>query len=92
MQEELNQFEMNQVWELVSKPSNYLIISTKWVFKNKNDENDTIVRNKARLEPKGLIKKKELIMKKPLHPKLDLRKLECYLYLNVSKILLYTLI
>ena len=29
MQEELNQFEMNQVWELVSKPSNYLIISTK---------------------------------------------------------------
>src|ERR1044072_6647876 len=33
MQEELNQFERNQVWELVPRPSNKHIIGTKWVFK-----------------------------------------------------------
>ena len=35
MQEELNQFERNNVWELVKKPKNYPIIGTKWVFRNK---------------------------------------------------------
>ena len=39
MQEELNEFERNNVWELVEKPSNYPIIGTKWVFRNKLDEN-----------------------------------------------------
>jgi hypothetical protein len=39
MQEELNQFIANDVWELVSKPRNTTIIETKWVFRNKLDEN-----------------------------------------------------
>ena len=52
MQEELNQFERNDVWELVEKPSNYPIIGTKWVFKNKLDENGIVIRNKARLVAK----------------------------------------
>ena len=53
MQEELNQFERNNVWELVEKPENYPIIGTKWVFKNKLDENGIVIRNKARLVAKG---------------------------------------
>ena len=48
MQEELNQFERNNVWELVEKPENYPIIGTKWVFRNKLDENGIVIRNKAR--------------------------------------------
>lgn len=32
MQEELNKFERNKVWELVHRPSNTSIIGTKWVF------------------------------------------------------------
>ena len=32
MQEELNQFERNQVWELVEPPQNQGIIRIKWVF------------------------------------------------------------
>ncbi|GJV24705.1 hypothetical protein Tco_1377400 [Tanacetum coccineum] len=40
MQEELNQFIANDVWELVSQPKNMTIIGTKWVFRNKLDEND----------------------------------------------------
>ena len=53
MQEELNQFERNNVWKLVEKPENYPIIGTKWVFRNKLDEHGIIIRNKARLVAKG---------------------------------------
>ncbi|GJT18525.1 retrovirus-related pol polyprotein from transposon TNT 1-94 [Tanacetum coccineum] len=38
IQEELNQFIANDVWELVPQPRNMTIIGTKWVFRNKLDE------------------------------------------------------
>ncbi|GJU76959.1 retrovirus-related pol polyprotein from transposon TNT 1-94 [Tanacetum coccineum] len=53
MQEELNQFVANDVWELVTQPRNMTIIGTKWVFKNKLDENDIVSRNRARLVAQG---------------------------------------
>ena len=53
VQEELNQFERNNFWELVEKPNNYPIIGTKWVFRNKLDDNGIVIRNKARLVAKG---------------------------------------
>ncbi|KAK6139469.1 hypothetical protein DH2020_026783 [Rehmannia glutinosa] len=53
MQEELNQFERNGVWELVPCPPSQTIIGTKWVFRNKLDEQGNIVRNKARLVAQG---------------------------------------
>ena len=53
MQEELNQFERNNVWELVEKPENYPVIGTKLVFRNMLDENGIVIRNKARLVGKG---------------------------------------
>ncbi|GKD67901.1 retrovirus-related pol polyprotein from transposon TNT 1-94, partial [Tanacetum coccineum] len=39
MQEELNQFVANDVWELVPLPMSQSVIGTKWVFRNKLDEN-----------------------------------------------------
>ncbi|GJT81477.1 retrovirus-related pol polyprotein from transposon TNT 1-94 [Tanacetum coccineum] len=42
MQEELNQFIANDVWELVPQPRNMKIIGTKWVFRNKLDENGIV--------------------------------------------------
>ncbi|GJT41524.1 retrovirus-related pol polyprotein from transposon TNT 1-94 [Tanacetum coccineum] len=53
MQEELNQFIANDVWELVPQPRNMTIIGTKWVFRNKLDENGIVSRNKARLVAQG---------------------------------------
>ncbi|KAK6150787.1 hypothetical protein DH2020_015719 [Rehmannia glutinosa] len=53
MQEELNQFERNDVWELVPCPPSQTIIGTKWVFRNKLDDQGNIVRNKARLVAQG---------------------------------------
>ncbi|GJT57593.1 copia protein [Tanacetum coccineum] len=53
IQEELNQFKTNDVWSLVPPPNNETIIGTKWVFKNKLDENGVVSRNKARLVAQG---------------------------------------
>ncbi|GJW26221.1 retrovirus-related pol polyprotein from transposon TNT 1-94 [Tanacetum coccineum] len=53
MQEELNQFVPNDVWELVPNPKNMTIIGTKWVYRNKLDENCVVSRNKARLVAQG---------------------------------------
>ena len=38
MHEELNQFVRNDVWELAPRPENVHVIGTKWIFKNKIDE------------------------------------------------------
>jgi len=53
MQEELNQFQRNDVWDLVPKPQQKNIIRTKWVFRNKLTEQGEVVRNKARLVAQG---------------------------------------
>jgi len=53
MQEELNQFQRNDVWGLVPKPSQKNIIGTKWVFRNKLNEQGEVTRNKATLVAQG---------------------------------------
>ena len=53
MHEELNNFTRNQVWTLEERPKNARIIGTKWVFRNKQDDQGNVVRNKARLVAKG---------------------------------------
>ncbi len=53
MQEELNQFQRNDVWDLVPKPQHKNIIGTKWVFRNKLNEQGEVTRNKARLVAQG---------------------------------------
>jgi len=53
MQEELDQFSKNQVWKLIPKPDNVSVIGTKWVFRNKLNEDGKIIRNKARLVAQG---------------------------------------
>lgn len=53
MQEELNQFTRNEVWDLVQRPKGFNIIGTKWVFRNKLNEQGEVVRNKARLVAQG---------------------------------------
>ena len=54
MHEEIHNFERNQVWTLVEKPdNNHNIIGTKWVFRNKQDEDGQLVHNKAGLVTQG---------------------------------------
>ncbi|GJT94220.1 retrovirus-related pol polyprotein from transposon TNT 1-94 [Tanacetum coccineum] len=58
MEEKLNQFNANDVWELVPHPKSTKIIGTKRVYRNKLDENGIISRNKARLVAQGYNKQK----------------------------------
>jgi hypothetical protein len=53
MHKELNNFTRNQIWELVERLKNHNVIGTKWVFRNKQDQDGIVVRNKARLVAQG---------------------------------------
>jgi len=53
MQDELNQFKRNDVWDLVPKHEYKNIIGTKWVFRNKLKKYGEVIRNKARLVAQG---------------------------------------
>ena len=53
MEEELNQFSKNNVWDLVQKPKGVHVIGTVWVFRNKLNEKGEVVRNKAWLVAQG---------------------------------------
>ena len=41
------------MWHLVPKPRDRTIIGTKWVFRNKLDEQGTVTRNKVRQVVQG---------------------------------------
>jgi hypothetical protein len=49
MDEEFDQIEKNDTWELVSRPKKKNVIGTKWVFRNKLNEDGHVTRNKSRL-------------------------------------------
>nr|GEZ83827.1 retrovirus-related Pol polyprotein from transposon TNT 1-94 [Tanacetum cinerariifolium] len=53
MQEELNEFERLEVWELVHRPDQVMVITLKWIYKVKLDELGGILKNKARLVARG---------------------------------------
>ena len=53
MHDELLQFQRNDVWTLVPRPEGEHIIETKWIFRNKTDEEGNVIRNKARLVAEG---------------------------------------
>jgi hypothetical protein len=53
MDEELDQIYKNDTWELVPRPKDKNMISTKWVYRNKSNEYGQVTRNKARLVCKG---------------------------------------
>ena len=44
---------MNDVWTLVPRSEGENIIGTKWIFRNKTNEEGNVIRNKARLIAQG---------------------------------------
>nr|GFC40127.1 ribonuclease H-like domain-containing protein [Tanacetum cinerariifolium] len=60
MQKELHQFDRLQVWEFVDKPFGKSIIKLKWLWKNKKDEDQTVILNKLRLVAKGYAQEEDL--------------------------------
>eukprot|EP00253_Pinus_taeda_P012369 PITA_12369 len=60
MNEELEKIEKNNTWELVPRPHDKSIIGTKWIFKNKLNENGQVSGNKARLVYKGYAQQEDV--------------------------------
>nr|GEX06049.1 integrase, catalytic region, zinc finger, CCHC-type, peptidase aspartic, catalytic [Tanacetum cinerariifolium] len=53
MQEELLQFKRLDVWVLVPTLDNITPLTLKWLFKNKHDEEQTVIQNRSRLVVRG---------------------------------------
>nr|GEV89362.1 retrovirus-related Pol polyprotein from transposon TNT 1-94 [Tanacetum cinerariifolium] len=53
MQEALNEFERLGVWELVPRLDKFMVITLKWIYKVKLDEQGGILKNKAQLVARG---------------------------------------
>jgi hypothetical protein len=51
--EELNSINKNNVWEIIKKPTNTNIVSTRWVFVKKIDDKGNLQKYKARLVARG---------------------------------------
>jgi hypothetical protein len=53
MNDELDRIEKNNTWEMVQRPEGKNFIGSKWIFKNKLNEQGQVIRNKERLVYKG---------------------------------------
>nr|GFD24673.1 retrovirus-related Pol polyprotein from transposon TNT 1-94 [Tanacetum cinerariifolium] len=68
MQEELHQFDRLDVWELVDRPLCKNVINMKWLWKNKHDDENTIIRNKSHLVAKGYAQKEGIDFEESFAP------------------------
>nr|GEY67222.1 retrovirus-related Pol polyprotein from transposon TNT 1-94 [Tanacetum cinerariifolium] len=68
MQEELHQFIMLDVWELVPSPDGIKPLTLKWLFKNKHDEENTVIRNKTRLVVRGYRQEEDIDFEESFAP------------------------
>jgi hypothetical protein len=82
MDEELEQIEKNNTWELVPRPKDKNVIGTKWIFKNKLNENGEVIRNKARLVCKGYAQQEGIDFEETFAPVARLEAIRMFLALS----------
>ncbi|GJV92416.1 copia protein [Tanacetum coccineum] len=78
-QDELHQFERLDIWELVPRPDGKNIIAIKWLWKNKSDAENIVIRNKSRLVAKGYKQEKGIDFEKSFAP---VARLEAEVYVS----------
>jgi hypothetical protein len=66
MIEEYQSIIKNDVWEMVPRPKNKDVISSKWLYKIKHASDGSIKKYKAKFELVAFLKTKALIMKRRL--------------------------
>eukprot|EP00253_Pinus_taeda_P024064 PITA_24064 len=82
MNEELEQIEKNNTRELVPRPNDKNITGTKWIFKNKLNENEYVIRNKARLVCKGYAQQEGIDFEETFAPVARLEAIRMFLALS----------
>ncbi|XP_073139048.1 uncharacterized protein [Henckelia pumila] len=85
IQEELNQFTRNKVWNLVPRPKSQNIIGTRWVFRKKLNEDGTVIRNKARLVAQGFRQKEGIDFDESFAPVARLEAIRIFLAYDAYK-------
>nr|GFB14599.1 hypothetical protein [Tanacetum cinerariifolium] len=79
MHEELNEFERLEVWELVPRPDQVMVITLKWIYKVKLDELGGILKNKARLVARGYRQEEEIDFEELFSPVARLEAIRIFL-------------
>nr|GEX82244.1 hypothetical protein [Tanacetum cinerariifolium] len=85
MQEELNEFERLEVWELVPRPDQVMVITLKWIYKVKLDELGGILKNKARLVTRGYRQEEGINFEESFAPVARLEAIRIFLAYAVHK-------
>nr|GEX91646.1 hypothetical protein [Tanacetum cinerariifolium] len=79
IQEELNEFERLDVWELVPRPDQVMVITLKWIYKVKLDELGGILKNKARLVARGYRQEEGIDFEESFAPVARLEAIQIFL-------------
>nr|GEW25033.1 retrovirus-related Pol polyprotein from transposon TNT 1-94 [Tanacetum cinerariifolium] len=85
MQEELNEFERLEVWELVPRPDQVMVITLKWIYKVKLDELGGILKNKARLVARGYRQEEGIDFEESFSPVTRLEAIRIFLAYAVHR-------
>nr|GEW11109.1 hypothetical protein [Tanacetum cinerariifolium] len=73
------------VWELVDKPFGKSIIRLKWLWKNKKDEDQSVIRNKARLVAKGFALEEGIDFEESFAPVASLEAVQIFIAFAAHK-------
>nr|GEU30961.1 ribonuclease H-like domain-containing protein [Tanacetum cinerariifolium] len=79
MQQELHQFEQLEVWELVDKPLCKNIINMKWLWKNKRDEENFVICNKACIVSNGYSQAERINFEESFSPVAQLEAIRIFI-------------
>nr|GEU37898.1 hypothetical protein [Tanacetum cinerariifolium] len=85
MQEELLQFKRLDVWVLVPAPDNITPLTLKWLFKNKHDEEKTVIRNKSRLVTRGYCQEEGIDFEESFAPVARMEAIRIFLAYDAHK-------
>nr|GEV90898.1 retrovirus-related Pol polyprotein from transposon TNT 1-94 [Tanacetum cinerariifolium] len=90
MQEELNEFERLGVWELIPRPDKVMVITLKWIYKEKLDELRGILNNKAWLMARGYCQEEGINFEETFAPVARLKAIRIFLaYVAHMNIVVY---
>nr|GEV85974.1 retrovirus-related Pol polyprotein from transposon TNT 1-94 [Tanacetum cinerariifolium] len=67
------------VWELVQSPDDIKPLTLKWLFKNKHDEENTIIRNKTRLVMNGYRQEEGIYFEESFAPVAQMEAIRIFL-------------